>query len=151
MAPCDPLSINGIQEVSGSIPLISTKRNSHRKVAVFFWCGRGLKPLTSWFNKRRRRRAAPSPRRGFDPAYLHQTHYERLDFFGDQAFLFPQKWILGWCWQLPPPFKQPPSYWKGRFHVQKIVKAAFFCCPEMCLTVRQVSTIHLFCFTNNIH
>ena len=25
-----------------------------------------------------------------DPAYLHQTHYERLDFFGDQAFLFPK-------------------------------------------------------------
>ena len=40
--------LNGIQEVSGSIPLISTK-----------------------------------------------THYERLDFFGDQAFLFPQKMNIG--------------------------------------------------------
>ena len=36
---------------------------------------------------------------------------------------------------------------EGRFHVLKIVKAAFFVVPEMCLTVRQVSTIHLFCFS----
>ena len=47
MTACEPLSINGIQEVSGSIPLISTKRNSHRKVAVFFWRGRVEEPLTS--------------------------------------------------------------------------------------------------------
>ena len=36
---------------------------------------------------------------------------------------------------------------ESRFHVQKIVKAAFFCCPEICLTVRQVSTTHLSCIS----
>jgi hypothetical protein len=39
--------------------------------------------------------------------------------------LFPQS-ISGGCWLLPPPFKHPPPAEKGRFHVQKIVKAAFF-------------------------
>ena len=47
MTACEPLSINGIQEVSGSIPLISTR------------------------------------------------YVERLDFFRDQAFLFPQKTNIG--------------------------------------------------------
>ena len=35
MTPCDPLSINGIQEVSGSIPLISTKRKGQASCLFF--------------------------------------------------------------------------------------------------------------------
>jgi len=33
---CEPLSINGIQEVSGSIPLISTKKKQSPKGGCFF-------------------------------------------------------------------------------------------------------------------
>ena len=39
-------AVNGIQEVSGSIPLISTKGRTHRWVCPFFVRGR-QKPLTS--------------------------------------------------------------------------------------------------------
>ena len=48
MTACEPLSINGIQEVSGSIPLISTKRNSRLKRRLFsFGEGTFVQPLTS--------------------------------------------------------------------------------------------------------
>ena len=36
MTPCDPLSINGIQEVSGSIPLISTNEKGQVSYLSFF-------------------------------------------------------------------------------------------------------------------
>ena len=63
----------------------------------------------------------------FDPAYLHQTHYERLDFFGDQAFLFPPKnEYRDDAGNFHRRSSILPPTEKGRFHVQKIVKAAFF-------------------------
>ena len=72
------LALNGIQEVSGSIPLISTR------------------------------------------------YVERLDFFGDQAFLLPQKNIgMMLAASTAVQASSPPTE-KGRFHVLKIVKTAFF-------------------------
>ncbi len=66
--------LNGIQEVSGSIPLISTKRNSHRKVAVFLCRGSsGTAADLLPFNRSRQRRAGRRLRRTgqrFDPARL---------------------------------------------------------------------------------
>jgi hypothetical protein len=35
MTACEPLSINGIQEVSGSIPLISTKNAEIIEISAF--------------------------------------------------------------------------------------------------------------------
>ena len=83
--------MNGIQEVSGSIPLISTRRI--------------MKGLISSEIK---------------PFCFPKKEYR------DDAGSFHRHSII-----LPPTDK-------GRFHVQKIVKAAFFRCPEICLTVKQV-------------
>ena len=41
--------LNGIQEVSGSIPLISTNKNTGPNVRCFFVGGNGFEPLTSLF------------------------------------------------------------------------------------------------------
>jgi hypothetical protein len=48
MTACEPLSINGIQEVSGSIPLISTNGKQSPKGGCFFvGAAKSVQPLTS--------------------------------------------------------------------------------------------------------
>ena len=86
--------LNGIQEVSGSIPLISTRRIMKGLISS------EIKPFCFLKNEYR------------DDAGSFHRHSSIL----------------------------PPAE-KGRFHVQEIAKAAFFCCLEMCLTVRHI--IHL--------
>ena len=89
MTACEPLSINGIQEVSGSIPLISTRRI--------------MKGLISSEIK---------------PFCFPKNEYR------DDAGNFHRRPSV-----LPPIEKAVSTN-------QEIVKAAFFRCPEMCLTVR---------------
>ena len=62
----------------------------------------------------------------FDPAYLHQTHYERLDFFGDQAFLFPQNSYRDDAGSFHRRSSVLPPIEKAVSTNQEIVKAAFF-------------------------
>ena len=83
---------DGIQEVSGSIPLIST-------IACFMACI--LRSTSLFISLKKVYRD--------DAGYFHRR----------SSILSPAD--------------------KGRFHVQKIVKAAFFCSPEMSFIVRHIT------------
>ena len=80
--------MNGIQEVSGSIPLISTKEKRHIEVCVFFslikvlWGERLCRRRRQNAGEHKRPKAALHARRAY-PAYLHQRKRtaERLSVF----------------------------------------------------------------------
>ena len=77
--------MNGIQEVSGSIPLISTKNKEDVKCDVLFPFSVEGEPLTSCISIRPPQALSGVYRRKgqrFDPAYLHQMNEaaERLPF-----------------------------------------------------------------------
>ena len=66
----------------------------------------------------------------FDPAYLHQTHYERLDFFGDQAFCFLENEYRDDAGSFHRRSSILPPTEKGRFHESKDRESGLFYCPN---------------------
>jgi len=95
MTACDPLSINGIQEVSGSIPLISTNEKDRLCACLFSLVQTGsyTADLLHINQIRLRRLSGVYRRKGqrFDPAYLHHKSSEIVKI--SELFLFyPSKY-----------------------------------------------------------
>ena len=80
--------LNGIQEVSGSIPLISTKDRDEFSVFFIFRGKAQREPLTSCFLISQRQPPTAQARWRFDPAYLHHRDTKTESFCFRFFYLF---------------------------------------------------------------
>ena len=73
----------------------------------------------------------------FDPAYLHHSMFYGLYSTEYKPFYFPKNKYRDDAGSFHRHSSILPLLKKAvSTFIQKIVRAAFFCCPEMCLTVR---------------
>ena len=113
----------------------------------FRWCGKvGATADLLHFNQIRLRRLSGVYRRKgqrFDPAYLHQTHYERLDFLGNQAFFVTKIKY----WDDAGSFHRHSSILPYRkavstYHADR--ESGLFLLPEMRFTVKRIKIHSIF-------
>ena len=88
----------------------------------------------------------------FDPAYLHHSMFYGLYSTEYKPFYFPKNKYRDDAGSFHRHSSILPLLKKAvSTFIQKIVRAAFFCCPEMCLTVRHNSSTNWNLLNSNLY